>query len=142
MCKIKSQLVFLQWLLKQKLPKILKIVPCSMCLYFDVSDKTMKERLLHRGKTSGRADDNEETISLRLKTFHTETKPVISHYDKQNKLKTINKLIFKELINLEILNCQNNQLEELHPKIFSTVKKIQKIDMSQNKIVSLRRKRK
>ncbi len=61
-----------------------------MCLYFDVSDKTMKERLLNRGKTSGRADDNEETIGLRLKTFHNETKPVISHYDKQGKLKVIN----------------------------------------------------
>ena len=65
------------------------IVPCSMCLYIDASDKTMKERLLSRGKSSGRSDDNEATIAERLKTFHKETKPVIGHYEKQGKLKTI-----------------------------------------------------
>jgi adenylate kinase len=67
-----------------------EIVPCSMCLYIDASDKTMKDRLLNRGKTSGRSDDNEQTINERLKTFHKETKPVIGHYEKQGKLKVIN----------------------------------------------------
>ena len=61
-----------------------------MCIYIDASDKTMKDRLMSRGKTSGRIDDNEATIAERLKTFHKETKPVISHYDRQGKLKTIN----------------------------------------------------
>lgn len=67
-----------------------EIVPCAMCLYIDCSDKTMKDRLMSRGQTSGRADDNEATITERIKMFHKETKPVISHYDKQRKLKTIN----------------------------------------------------
>ena len=49
-------------------------------LYFDVSDATMTERLLHRGKSSGRADDNEETIKKRLVTFHQHSKPVIDAY--------------------------------------------------------------
>ena len=49
----------------------------------------MKKRLLHRGQSSGRVDDNEETIKQRLQTFHQVTKPVIDHYDKQNKLKRI-----------------------------------------------------
>merc|ERR1711920_175298 len=42
-----------------------EILPCSQILYFDVSDETMTARLLNRGKTSGRADDNVETIKLR-----------------------------------------------------------------------------
>lgn len=45
----------------------------------------MTQRLLERGKTSGRVDDNEETIKKRLETFHNQTKPLIDHYkDKSN----------------------------------------------------------
>jgi adenylate kinase len=58
-------------------------------LYFEVSDATMKARLLNRAKTSGRVDDNEETIIKRLKTFHDLTTPVIDYYGKQNKVCTI-----------------------------------------------------
>ncbi|KAG1693175.1 Adenylate kinase isoenzyme 1 [Nymphon striatum] len=57
-----------------------EVCSCSVVLYFEVSDETMTKRLLHRGKTSGRVDDNEETIKKRLKTFHDLTKPVIDHY--------------------------------------------------------------
>ncbi|KAL3872035.1 hypothetical protein ACJMK2_040004 [Sinanodonta woodiana] len=63
-----------------------ELVPCSGVLYFKVTDDTMKNRLLERAKTSGRVDDNEETIMKRLKTFHNQTKPVIDYYDKQNKV--------------------------------------------------------
>ena len=49
-------------------------------LYFDVSDACMTERLLNRAKTSGRADDNEETIKKRLATFHKHSEPVIDAY--------------------------------------------------------------
>lgn len=37
----------------------------------------MKERLLKRAQTSGRADDNEETITKRFKTY---AKPWLHHY--------------------------------------------------------------
>lgn len=40
----------------------------------------MEERLLKRGQTSGRADDNAETIRKRFKTFVVQSKPVIDHY--------------------------------------------------------------
>jgi len=64
-----------------------EILPCSQILYFDVSDETMTARLLNRGKTSGRADDNEETIKKRLDTFHKHSKPVVEAY--ASKCKTI-----------------------------------------------------
>nr|XP_022325280.1 adenylate kinase isoenzyme 5-like isoform X1 [Crassostrea virginica] len=63
-----------------------EIVPCVGVLYFDVSDDTMTKRLLKRGETSGRVDDNEETIKKRLQTFHNQTKPVIDYYSKQDKV--------------------------------------------------------
>jgi len=56
------------------------ILPCTRVLYFDVPDEVMVERLLNRAKTSGRVDDNEETIKLRLNTFHKHSEPVIEHY--------------------------------------------------------------
>jgi len=55
-------------------------------LYFEVADETMKKRLLKRAETSGRVDDNEETIIKRLKTFHNHTQPVIDYYEKQSKV--------------------------------------------------------
>lgn len=57
-----------------------EIAPCTQILYFEVSDATMTERLLNRGKSSGRVDDNEETIKKRLNTFHQHSKPVIDSY--------------------------------------------------------------
>ncbi len=41
---------------------------------------------MHRGQTSGRSDDNEETIKKRLQVFNDQSKPVIDHYSKQNKV--------------------------------------------------------
>ncbi|KAK7502622.1 hypothetical protein BaRGS_00006197 [Batillaria attramentaria] len=66
-----------------------EVAPCSAVLYFEVSDATMTARLLERGKSSGRVDDNEETIKKRLETFHNQTKPVIDYYDSQNKVHKI-----------------------------------------------------
>ena len=49
----------------------------------------MTSRLLDRAKTSGRVDDNEETIKKRLKTFHDITTPVVDYYEKQNKVRKV-----------------------------------------------------
>lgn len=40
----------------------------------------MKQRLMQRGKDSGRVDDNEETIANRIKIFHELSEPVIQEY--------------------------------------------------------------
>merc|ERR1712027_228795 len=64
-----------------------EIAPCTKILYFEVKDETMTERLLKRGQSSGRVDDNVETIKKRLDTFHKHSKPVIEAY--ASKCKTI-----------------------------------------------------
>ena len=53
---------------------------CDAVLFFDCPEATLVKRLLHRAETSGRADDNEETIKKRLVTFNEKSKPVLDYY--------------------------------------------------------------
>ncbi|KAG8199029.1 hypothetical protein JTE90_021043 [Oedothorax gibbosus] len=70
-----------------------QVCSCTFLLFFDVPDDVMMSRLLERGKTSGRADDNEETIAKRLDTFHKFTQPILDHYgDKVKKVKATGKV--------------------------------------------------
>ena len=46
----------------------------------EVPDEELTERLINRGKISGRADDNSETIANRLEVYHNTTKPLRDFY--------------------------------------------------------------
>ena len=46
----------------------------------DVPEEELVERLLKRGKESGRSDDNLETIKKRLAVYHNQTSPLRDHY--------------------------------------------------------------
>ena len=49
----------------------------------EVDRQAIIDRLLERGKTSGRVDDqNEETISKRIDVYKEETSPVFEYYEK------------------------------------------------------------
>jgi adenylate kinase len=55
-------------------------------LALEVEEEELKTRLLHRAKTSGRADDaNPEIIQNRIDVYNRETAPVASHYAAQSK---------------------------------------------------------
>ena len=55
-------------------------------ILLDVGDDEIVDRLLERGKTSGRADDrNEATIRKRIAVYRAETSPVFDHYAEQEK---------------------------------------------------------
>ena len=43
----------------------------------------MEERLINRGKSSGRADDNEQTIKKRFAVFIEQTKPIVKKMEKE-----------------------------------------------------------
>lgn len=67
-----------------------KIAPVNLVLFFDASEKTLVDRLLGRAKTSGRVDDNEETIKKRLHTFNTHNDQVVQQYiSKLKKVRSI-----------------------------------------------------
>ena len=66
------------------------IKPCDFVLFLDCPKETMQERLLKRGETSGRADDNLETIGKRFDTFMEVSMPVMDHFaDKVHKLSSV-----------------------------------------------------
>lgn len=50
-------------------------------LELDVPEDMLMERLVNRGKTSGRADDNAETIRKRLDVYLAQTAPLIKWYE-------------------------------------------------------------
>ena len=60
-------------------------------LQLDVDDEEIVKRILNRGKTSGREDDNDEMIIRnRISIFNDETSPVYNYYDKSGKSTSIN----------------------------------------------------
>ncbi len=50
-----------------------------------VPEEDLVQRLLKRGKDSGRADDNAETIANRLRVYHTQTEPLQKYYQDKGK---------------------------------------------------------
>lgn len=61
----------------------------SLTIFFTTTEEVMLKRLLVRGQTSGRADDNVESIKKRFGTYKEQTMPVIEHYAKLNKVAKI-----------------------------------------------------
>lgn len=58
----------------------------DICLALVVEDEILVERILERGKTSGRTDDaNEDIIRNRIKEYYQKTDEVSQHYRAQNK---------------------------------------------------------
>lgn len=55
----------------------------AVCLNLEVPNDELMTRLIERGKTSGRSDDNEETIKARLDVYDKQTKPVLDFYKKE-----------------------------------------------------------
>lgn len=63
----------------------------SGMIALDVPFQILKERIIERGKTSNRVDDqNEDKINTRIKVYLDETLPVAKYYEKQGKFKEIN----------------------------------------------------
>ena len=74
----------------------------SVMVDLDVPEEELMVRLNKRGKDSGRADDNEETIKKRLHVYHSQTAPLIDWYKNEKKYQHINGLGTMEGIFAEI----------------------------------------
>lgn len=62
----------------------------SVMIALVVDDNELLARLLNRGKTSGRPDDqNEALISKRIQEYNSKTKPVADYYQEQGKFVAI-----------------------------------------------------
>lgn len=68
----------------------LKNLSINIMLALDVSEQELVKRLVKRGETSGRPDDNnEQVIRTRIQEYHKKTSPVADHYKKANKVTLI-----------------------------------------------------
>ena len=84
-----------------------------LTIALDVDNETLIKRLLNRGKSSGRADDqSEDKINKRLQEYDKKTKPLIEFYTKQNKYKSINGIGEMDDINARIVNLLDNYLND------------------------------
>jgi adenylate kinase len=78
----------------------------SALIALDVDDEEIIARILNRGKTSGRSDDNDESIIRnRIQVYKEETEPVFDFYKKQGKSHLVEGVgsieeIFNRLTNL------------------------------------------
>jgi UMP-CMP kinase len=66
------------------------IVSVPIVFWFDVSEEVLEQRILERSKTSGRNDDNPETLRKRFRQFTEEGMPVINRYAEQGIVRKIN----------------------------------------------------
>lgn len=55
----------------------------------DVEDGELIERMISRGRQTGRRDDTPDTIKERLNVYHSQTQPLREFYDKQNKFHSV-----------------------------------------------------
>ncbi len=56
----------------------------------EVEENDLIDRMLRRGRESGRADDNIDTIKKRLDVYHTQTSPLKEYYKNEGKYHAIN----------------------------------------------------
>jgi UMP-CMP kinase len=65
------------------------LVDERFCLFFECPESVMEARVLARGATSGRSDDNVESIRKRFKVFIESTMPIVDHFREIGKLRIV-----------------------------------------------------
>ncbi|KAJ9533894.1 hypothetical protein QJQ45_026979 [Haematococcus lacustris] len=78
------------------------IRPAEVVLFFDCPEEEMKKRLMKRGETSGREDDNMDTIMKRFHTFVNESMPVKEYYGGKGKAFVISAVPAPDQVFLEV----------------------------------------
>lgn len=84
----------------------------EFALYFDCPKDELMRRLLKRGESSGRTDDNLNSIRKRFTTFERDCKPVVDLYSTQGKIVTIDALRDEDAIFAEICPLFENAVIE------------------------------
>lgn len=98
----------------ETLEKVLKgtINEISILLDIHVDNRELINRLLKRGETSGRSDDNLETIIKRLDVFEAKTAPVNYYYKTLDKYASIDGMGDVEQVNSRISEVLDSILIE------------------------------
>lgn len=92
---------------------MIKLNTSLNCLIsLEVEEEESVQRLLNRGKTSGRSDDSEEVIRNRLKEYHNKTLPVLKYYKDRGIYHSINGLNTIEQVHDEICEILQDELSK------------------------------
>ena len=75
----------------------------------EANDEILIQRLLERGKTSGRPDDqNEDKIRNRYEEYNLKTAPLMNYYKKQNKFHAVDGIGTIEEVTVRLSNVIDN----------------------------------
>jgi adenylate kinase len=74
----------------------------AIVLNLKLNEKEAARRIILRGRTSGRSDDNRKIIKNRFQVYRASTSPILDYYQKQKKVINIDsrpqaKIIFKKV---------------------------------------------
>jgi adenylate kinase len=89
----------------ESLNKISDEFKISKVIVFEADRDELIKRILNRGETSGRSDDTEESLSVRLEVYEKDTAPLIEYYEQKNLVAKINAVG-------EVENIYNSILKE------------------------------
>jgi UMP-CMP kinase len=81
------------------------IADVAFLLFLDCPNDVVVQRLLERGKTSGRNDDNIETIQKRLVTYENATRPIIEHFRSLEKVRQVDANKSEDEVFADVSKC-------------------------------------
>ncbi|MCT4645053.1 MAG: adenylate kinase [Carboxylicivirga sp.] len=84
----------------------------DLLISIEVPEEESVKRLLLRGETSGRLDDNDEVIRNRLREYDEKTKPVLDFFKEKGNYKAINGVQKIKKVTSEIRKAVNKELEK------------------------------
>ncbi|KZP24877.1 UMP-CMP kinase [Athelia psychrophila] len=73
-----------------------EVCTASLVLFYQTTEEVMLKRLMKRGESSGRDDDNVESIKKRFVTYKETTMPVINYYAEHGKVAEIDSTVSVE----------------------------------------------
>ena len=94
--------------------------------FFDCPESELEKRLLDRGKTSGRNDDNLESARKRFRTYQESTIPIIEYYRDKGMLLEVSgdqsvENVFRDLdkkmkpfVASEVIHLTRQQMTSMH----------------------------
>jgi adenylate kinase len=98
---------------------MIKLNTSLTCLIdLEVPESVSIERLIKRGKSSGRSDDNEAVIRNRLKEYHEKTLPVLQFYKDKGVRYEVDATCSVEEVNRRVLEIVQ---EEQRKRLFNVV---------------------
>lgn len=85
-------------------------------LFINCPLSVCEERILDRAKTSGRSDDNLESLRKRFKTYESSTKGIIEHYAKLNMVREVDASVSK----IQVAKAVSEIVQKEFPKALNT----------------------